>query len=364
MIPNGDFENYSALPYDYGQWYFANDWSNVNGNQSGPPYGSPDYYHTAGTVGNYFAPIAPYSGNAQMGFATYFNVVLDYREYMETPLSCPMVPGSQYIVSFYIVSGVNGNYSYESNNIGLVFSTSPLTQQVAEPIPVQPQIEITSVVQNTSWVNYTYTFTADSAYQFLTIGNFRNDQSTTLSSTGSTGAYYFIDKIEVLNTQAGPLSILSDTVRSCNDQPYVLNVAVPNASYSWQDSSTDPTFTVLQSGTYWVNITYACGIVSDTFHVLSSDCTPALEMPNVFTPNSDGTNDLFIPVKAENLTETVMMIYNRWGQEIFETGNLDPGWDGTSNNEKCADGTYYWIIEYDDFSGTDYFSSGFVTLLH
>ncbi|HTL81128.1 MAG TPA: gliding motility-associated C-terminal domain-containing protein, partial [Bacteroidia bacterium] len=211
---------------------------------------------------------------------------------------------------------------------------------------------------------YTYTFTADSAYQFLTIGNFRNDQSTTLSSTGSTGAYYFIDKIEVLNTQAGPLSILSDTVRSCNDQPYVLNVAVPNASYSWQDSSTDPTFTVLQSGTYWVNITYACGIVSDTFHVLSSDCTPALEMPNVFTPNSDGTNDLFIPVKAENLTETVMMIYNRWGQEIFETGNLDPGWDGTSNNEKCADGTYYWIIEYDDFSGTDYFSSGFVTLLH
>lgn len=52
IIPNFSFENYSALPDDYGQWYKCNDWDNVNGFGAFLwPYASPDYLHTSGGVG-------------------------------------------------------------------------------------------------------------------------------------------------------------------------------------------------------------------------------------------------------------------------------------------------------------------------
>ncbi len=67
-----------------------------------------------------------------------------------------------------------------------------------------------------------------------------------------------------------------------------------------------------------------------------------LEIPNIFSPNADGKNDLFIPIISQGITSMNTVIYNRWGKEVFATDLLMMEWDG----HDVPDGTYYWIVNY------------------
>ncbi|OYT13009.1 MAG: hypothetical protein B6I19_07330, partial [Bacteroidetes bacterium 4572_114] len=65
------------------------------------------------------------------------------------------------------------------------------------------------------------------------------------------------------------------------------------------------------------------------------------------TPNGDGLNDEFKPVQRYDLVRTYhLYIYNRWGQLIFETSDINRGWDGTYKNQPAAQGTYIYKIVY------------------
>ena len=195
LVPNPGFEEMTQLPADYGQWHFCKDWNNVGGNISGPPFGSPDYFHTQGTTGDFFGQIKPNTGDAQMGFTTYHPGMYEFREYIATKLREPMGAGLTYQVSFFITNGTGtGGYPGASNNIGIHFSKAPLHQEVDEPIPVEPQIEITQTVFSTSWVQYTFSLTATDDFECMTIGNFRMDTETENSGDA---AYYFIDDVVV-----------------------------------------------------------------------------------------------------------------------------------------------------------------------
>ncbi len=71
-------------------------------------------------------------------------------------------------------------------------------------------------------------------------------------------------------------------------------------------------------------------------------------IPNVFTPNNDGTNDIWY-IDLSRYKETKSAIYNRWGNKIYETDNLILKWDGrTTSGEPCHDGTYFYIIQTED----------------
>ena len=74
-------------------------------------------------------------------------------------------------------------------------------------------------------------------------------------------------------------------------------------------------------------------------------------MPNAFTPNNDGLNDVFKPV-ANNITLNDLQIFNRWGQIIFETSDINKGWDGVFQGQKCAIGNYVYWLSYFDCSNT------------
>ena len=71
----------------------------------------------------------------------------------------------------------------------------------------------------------------------------------------------------------------------------------------------------------------------------------SLLIPNVFTPNGDGENDLFKPY-GTNITSLYMEIYNRWGELIYRTEQVNSGWDGrTTAGALCTEGTYFYLIE-------------------
>lgn len=73
---------------------------------------------------------------------------------------------------------------------------------------------------------------------------------------------------------------------------------------------------------------------------------PEIEMPNVFTPNNDGVNDLFTPVVFKGMESGNITILNRWGNVIYESNDLSKGWDGTFQNKPVSDGVYFYKIHY------------------
>ncbi len=86
---------------------------------------------------------------------------------------------------------------------------------------------------------------------------------------------------------------------------------------------------------------------------------PVLAMPNVFTPNGDDSNEVFLPMRQQHVASARLEVYNRWGQPLFQTDDLTKGWDG---GESPA-GTYYWLVRYEGTNGKAYTSKGFVELL-
>ena len=87
-----------------------------------------------------------------------------------------------------------------------------------------------------------------------------------------------------------------------------------------------------------------------------------LFVPNTFTPNGDGDNDFFYP-KGANIREYNMIIFNRWGELVYESNDFDNKWDGTFNGKPCPDGTYVWRIRYSDERQINFEKMGHVNLL-
>lgn len=97
--------------------------------------------------------------------------------------------------------------------------------------------------------------------------------------------------------------------------------------------------------------------------VTVKDCYNAL-VPNIFSPNGDGYNDVF-GVTLEEVTCFNCYIYNRWGVLIHELHGVEDTWDGTiqSSGEPAVEGTYYYILDYCRFNGSKGNAQSYVTLL-
>jgi len=91
---------------------------------------------------------------------------------------------------------------------------------------------------------------------------------------------------------------------------------------------------------------------------------PGLMVPNAFSPNGDGSNDVFKVVNITSQTLKEFSVYNRYGQRVFYTLQPGSGWDGTFNGGPCDVGTYYYVLRY-SMPGSDqeYMMKGDVTLI-
>jgi gliding motility-associated-like protein len=121
------------------------------------------------------------------------------------------------------------------------------------------------------------------------------------------------------------------------------------SSYLWQDLSDLPEYTVYQPGNYWVEITNPCGSAMDSIQVQYENCDPLIWVPNAFTPDNDGLNDVFRP-SGDNISSFRMQIYNRWGELIYETRDMSDGWNGQQEGRRCAPDVYIWVIYYEAYA--------------
>ena len=116
------------------------------------------------------------------------------------------------------------------------------------------------------------------------------------------------------------------------------------SSYLWQNGSVLPFLVVNQPGIYSVTVTDSCGSAQDDIIITKRDCTPYF--PSAFTPNHDGKNDLFKILNGFNLKDYNLIVYNRWGQKVFQTKNPATGWDGGINGQQQPTGVFVWYSSF------------------
>lgn len=146
-----------------------------------------------------------------------------------------------------------------------------------------------------------------------------------------------------------------DTIVAPGVQVPLLAVS-PGISYRWTPSiglsNPDIPNPVLTAGTgigaemmYQVTATNADGCKGEGFVKIRIHKGPAIYVPTAFTPNGDGRNDRFTPHPVGIREYRYFRVFNRWGQVIFSTRQLNQGWDGTFNGQLQPAGTYVWMIE-------------------
>ncbi len=135
----------------------------------------------------------------------------------------------------------------------------------------------------------------------------------------------------------------------CSDDKNTISLNasdIRNHSYLWQDGSREPVYIASDSGTYRVEVSNSCGVAEDVIHIKLEDCECKLFVPNAFTPNGDGTNDFFKPISFCNLTDYNLLIFDRWGEKLFESHDVEVGWDGLYLGNMMNPGVYVYYINY------------------
>lgn len=119
------------------------------------------------------------------------------------------------------------------------------------------------------------------------------------------------------------------------------------ATYLWESGETDQIVDIHGSGDYEVTITTAFGCEDSYTIRVREVCPGTIHVPNAFTPDGDGVNETF-KAQGENIAEFHMEIWNRWGDLVWQTDDINEGWIGnTQNGEYFVDSeTFVYIVVY------------------
>jgi gliding motility-associated-like protein len=183
-----------------------------------------------------------------------------------------------------------------------------------------------------------------------------------LSSTTIDGCQ-LKDTVYVGIIQPRPVHLGTDTF-VCVQEDLVLNAGSGFTSYAWNTGVASPTLTVTAPGTYSVVVTDVNGCVArDTVLVTSKVCPKRFHVPNAFSPNGDGKNEVFKPHIEGRLDKFEMTIYNRWGGVVYRTNNAAAGWNGNVNGYLQNTGAYMWVCRYRFSNEVERVEKGVVVLV-
>ncbi|MDQ3101429.1 MAG: gliding motility-associated C-terminal domain-containing protein, partial [Bacteroidota bacterium] len=178
-----------------------------------------------------------------------------------------------------------------------------------------------------------------------------NTDSITVSETGTytvtleSQGCISEDSMELIVMEPITMIDLGDTRPICPDEVIVLDASlIIPAEHLWNTGSTGPVLEVSVPGIYSVTVTGQCVDAIGTVIVIEGDCGPVVHVPNSFTPNNDGINDIFRVSVDGDLANFRLEIFDRWGELIFSTTKASEGWDGSVKGTAAQDGAYIWKL--------------------
>ena len=261
-----------------------------------------------------------------------------------------------------------GNYT--------VTSTNSCGQAVSAPFTVTqlslPNAQITGNLIICTGESTVLTAAGGSNYQWL------SGQQTAVITVSAAGSYTVTvsnscgqDEETVIVTEATVEADFTADPLS-GTAPLPVNFDSPSGdAYQWNfgdgntATGTDPEHVFTEVGVYTVTLTatnaHGCSLTT-SLEITVVSFPSALVVPNVFTPNGDGSNDLFA-ITSEHLENYHMQVFNRWGNLVLELDNPTMGWDGTINGDPATEGTYFYKIEATGMDQQRYDLSGFFDLI-
>lgn len=281
LVSNGDFETYENCPNYYSQIDYADGWKR-------PTDATSDYFNacnsnlwTVSVPENFFGNQAANSGDGYAGFYAFHSfgpfstVDDDDREYINTTLTESMKIGESYSVEYYV--SLSDGSKYGVDELGLLFSTAEPTRIDELPITLIPQIIFIDEVELTikeGWTKISACFVADSAYQYLTIGNFNTGVNTNAIFVGSQldimhYAYYYVDDVSVVKIEK-PELVFENSV--CD--PILVEVSNYTVSdiFEWSTGESANSILVENSSLIWASISSnGCTLISDTVSIEITD---------------------------------------------------------------------------------------------
>lgn len=201
-------------------------------------------------------------------------------------------------------------------------------------------------------------------------------QITTITTSGDTCYSIYTSNVTVSSLSAGQVSVTADqdTIELGSSTNLHGLISLSGATFSWQPTNgltntntLDPTASPSQTTTYNLLVTDASGcsyLVSGvTIYVIANICDEGtVYLPNAFTPNGDGMNDVLY-VRSNFITEVYLTIYDRWGENVFETNDIKKGWDGTYKGKKCDPAVYGYYMKVKCNNGEESFKKGNISLI-
>jgi gliding motility-associated-like protein len=195
-----------------------------------------------------------------------------------------------------------------------------------------------------------------------------------VNSIGDTCIKTLSTSVFVLNTTIYSLTATTDKDTLLRGEYTFLHANTDTSlSISWSPSysldnptSFNPKANPDTTTTYTVTINTATGCVKNatvTIYVVSSNCIEKdVFVPNTFTPNGDGENDILY-VRSSTLKNLYFAVYNRWGQLVFETTDIHIGWDGIYKGMKADPAVFAWYLRGECYNKDKFKTQGNVTLI-
>jgi hypothetical protein len=309
---------------------------------------------TNGVPSNFAGYQYAYHGQSYTGLAVFYKIAPNYREYVQSKLTQPLIQNNIYCTKFFVSSSDSCRYS--SKQIGAYFSDTLIFSSdtnlfqffyLSSPY-YSPQVENNQgfISDTVGWTEVNGIFTAQGGEEYIIIGNFKNDTLTdTLftqnTSPGFSAAYYYLDDVSVEEVKTA--RAVNDTLLCVNADSVMIGINVTeNASYSWQPSTglsdanaPNPKAKPTVTTTYYVTKTQCSVVSTDSVTISIYDCNIyPLAIPTLIT-----TNEYWELKHLEPNTQ--VWLYNSIGQLVYKEGN----YQNKLNAQLLASGIYIYNIE-------------------
>lgn len=308
------------------------------------------------------------------------------RDYLRGRLNQTLVNGKQYCGKYYV--SLYKTDIYAIDRLGAYLDNGSLDlNNTCLPIVITSYFEnpvLNYISDTVSWSKIAGIFTANGTEKFITIGNYYSNSNTNKvlfnSSANRQEVYYYIDDVSIIPIEIKAFAgndvtiCLGDSVELGRTQEVGLDCWWYNLGNSNSFSSkSNFNFKPTQTGVFsFVQKMDNCQISYDTVNVtVIQDCNqlpvvePIINIPNTFSPNGDGINDLWY-VDLINNVNVSYTIYNRWGTVIKQNEintQTFVQWDGrTTSGEQVSVGVYYYVLEYVDKKGDKIKKQGYISL--
>lgn len=311
LIKNPGLEEYSCCPKDISMIDCAQFWTQPDIYAS-----SSDYYNICG-IDSLISPSLliffkyNYFGDGYAGIHCSNTIPGEpngYREYIQGEISEPLIKDKCYYGEFWVRPFVwyNGSFSCSAiDALGIHFSDTLPKSATATPFLFNAQINNPTgrIISDTNrWTKVSGSFIAKGGEKYLTVGSFTPQYDINVffyEYLSPNYAYYFFDNFSLC---------------PCED-------TIPPKGHE--------------------NVVY---------------------IPNIFSPNSDGNNDILY-VRGENIKELTISIYNRWGEKVFESNDITKGWDGNYKGKPCPVEVYVYYVNVTFSNGITEQKNGNITLV-